>query len=78
MVDQEEPEYENLEEIVSFIGFDYNQWSLHEDILLRPRLESEGFYAIHFKNGEADSFGPLSRIVTCTDADGKHRKFWYG
>lgn len=33
---------------------------------------------VRFSNGEVDSFGPLSRIMTCIDNTGKRRSFMYG
>jgi len=33
---------------------------------------------VHFSDGERDSFGPLSRIMTCVDNEGNRRRFIYG
>jgi len=70
-------EPEELYDIISMEGFDYNNWQIDEDSILRPQLEEAGFYAIHFQPGELDSFGWLSRVVTCIDKDGKFRRFVY-
>lgn len=71
-------ELEDLFEVISFNGFDFNQWRTHEDTLLRPRLEALGYYAIQFQAGETDSFGPLSRVVTALDPKGIKHYFVYG
>lgn len=33
---------------------------------------------VKFSTGEQDSFGPLSRIMTCLDNEGRRRYFIYG
>lgn len=71
-------EYEDLYEIISFEDFEFEKWYLHEDMILRPRLEDLGFWAIVFKPGETDSFGPLTRVVTAIDSNGSRRQFIYG
>lgn len=71
-------EYEDLFDVMSFDGFSYINWAIDEDRIIRPRLEEAGYYAITFANGEADSFGPLTRVVSCIDPSGKLRKFIYG
>jgi len=74
----DETEYEDLEEVISFEGFDFAKWYEHEDTILRPRMEALSFYAIRFKHGEYDSFGPLTRVCTAIDSKGNLRHFVYG
>lgn len=52
----------------------YGDWERNVAI---PALEALGYNHISFYNGEVDSFGPLSRVVTATK-DGKRVKFMYG
>lgn len=78
MDEPEEREYEELFDVISGEEFDFDKWYEHEDTVLRPQLEAAGFYGIYFTMGEADSFGPLSRKVTCIDNTGMPRKFIYG
>lgn len=73
-------EYENLEDV---LDFDYEipkgqvTHSFFEDVIVRPRLEAIGYYAINFHPSEANMFGPETRIVTCLDQNGKFRSFIY-
>lgn len=71
-------EYEDLAEVISFEDFSFSAYRSHEDMLLRPRLEEQGFYAVTFHMGEYDSFGPLTRVVKCLDKNDVARKFIYG
>jgi len=71
-------EYETLLELISFEDFSYRDYIKHEETLLTPRLKKLGFKDISFVDGEADNFGPLSRICRCTDKRGKKRQFYYG
>ena len=50
----------------------------HEQSILRPELERRGFGKIRFSDGERDSCGPLSRIVTAVDQRGRTRRWCYG
>ena len=74
----QELEYEELPDEISFEGFDFESYYTHEDTLLRPQLETLGFYGITWSMGEYDSFGPLTRVCICTDKDNKRRRFIYG
>ena len=73
-----EIQYEELQNLISFEGFDFAKYYEHETTLLRPRLENMGFRGVSFEMGEYDSFGPLTRVVTAYDKDGKFRRFIYG
>lgn len=55
-------------------GLEYYDW---EQKTATPKLESLGYTNVRFSNGEADSFGPLTRIVEATK-DGKRTYFIYG
>lgn len=71
-------DYEDLYEVISFAGFDWNKYRQGEEDILKVRLERKGFTGIVFKMGEQDSFGPLTRICLCFDSEGKRRRFIYG
>ena len=71
--------YQFLDEV---LDFDYDipkspSHSFFEDVIVRPRLEALGFYAINFHPSEANMFGPDTRIVTCLDQDNNFRSFIY-
>jgi hypothetical protein len=70
-------ECEELYDVIE-LDLEYETWEENEDIILRPRLEAQGFYAIHFEDCAVDNFGVLTRTVTCIDHAGKYRKFIYG
>ena len=73
-------EYEYLEEVLYFDEEPVNVVSgieLFEDSVIRPRLESLGFYSVNFHPSEANMFGPKTRVVTCLDHNGKFRSFIY-
>lgn len=74
----EQVRYEALYKIISFEGFDYRMFIRDEMTVLKPRLEEKGFTDIRFSMGEKDTFGPLTRICVCRDAEGKPRRFIYG
>jgi hypothetical protein len=75
-VDEEE-EYPNLEDEISFEGFDFAEYVEHEQIILKPRMEAKGYSSIVFAMGEEDELGPLIRLVQCVDADGNDKVFMY-
>ena len=58
--------------------FSFEDYHRDEQQLLKPALEAQGFTNVVFSMGEQDSFGPLSRVVTCEDKTGKTRYFVYG
>lgn len=72
--------FEELSSVISLEGLSYSPYKFIEDekTILEPRLLELGFTDIFWKMGEADSFGPLSRICNATDADGNRRSFIYG
>ena len=78
------PHYDDLFEFLriegdgELVGFDFSKYWSGEQNILKPALERRGFTQVAFFDGERDSFGPLSRIVTATDAKGQSRKFIYG
>jgi hypothetical protein len=67
-----------LRDLVSFEGFRFLRYQLHEQTLLKPQLEAQGFTGVCFGMGEADDYGPLCRIASCRDQDGNKRMFYYG
>jgi hypothetical protein len=71
-------ETEELYDVISLDGLSYGSWEENEDIIIRPRLEEAGFYAIHFEDCAVDKFGVVTRVVTCIDNNGTFRKFIYG
>jgi len=71
-------EYESLVGILDFTEFSFRDYLKHEQTILKPQLKKLGFKDISFVDGEADNFGPLSRICRCTDKRGKPRHFYYG
>lgn len=75
---------DTLSDLFAFLGgdfgdrFDFERYIEHEQSILRPELERRGFGKIRFSDGERDSFGPLSRIVTAVDQRGRTRRWCYG
>jgi hypothetical protein len=68
----------SLEDIISFDGFRWNEWPTDEKEVLQPQLAYLGYTNIRWEMGEADSFGPLTRICIATDQDGEKVRFIYG
>lgn len=70
---------EDLANVVSFEGFSFSvlEYRNGEQTILKPQLEKLGYTDVHFFMGERDSFGPLSRVVTCVK-DGQPVSFYYG
>jgi hypothetical protein len=58
--------------------FSYEDFRTSEQTVIKPALEDIGYTDIKFSMGERDSFGPLSRIVTCKDGIGQTIRFIYG
>jgi hypothetical protein len=77
-MDEDEEEFADLWDVISSEGFDFNDYAEHEQIILKPRLEEKGYSSIVFAMGEEDSFGPLTRVVQCVDAQGNDTTFVYG
>lgn len=69
---------EDLWSVIEAKGFSFDDYFDGEQRIMKPELESKGFTDITFHMGERDSFGPLSRIVRATDANGNRRTFMYG
>lgn len=75
--EENEQGYEDFPDSIFFGEFNPDRWAIHEDTVLRPQLEREGFYAIHFV---FDNDGPIERprrVCICTDKDGILRKLVY-
>ena len=53
------------------------RYSLWESETAQPRLEELGYTTFSWFTGERDSFGPLTRVVTCFKED-QSFKFVYG
>lgn len=73
-----ERSYIDLMKIISFEGFDFERYYNDEVEVLQPRLEELGFKEIEWSMGEADSFGPLSRICKAKTSTGEYVYFVYG
>lgn len=73
----DEQELLNLEDEISFEGFDFEEYVEHEQIILKPRMEAKGYSNIVFAMEEEDEFGPLVRRVQCVDAEGNDKTFTY-
>lgn len=77
-------DYEGLEDLLPDELFNHpdcfesrTYWKWEEEVAT-PELEQRGFKNISWLDGERDSFGPLTRICSCVDADGKRKLFIYG
>lgn len=53
----------------------YHIW---ERDVAKPHIEAAGYRHVTFHMGEADSFGPLSRIVRAIGPDGEKKEWMYG
>ena len=69
--------YVSLYNVISFDDFDFSDYFNGERNILEPRLKELGYENIRWEMGEADSFGPLSRVCHAT-RDGKTTHFVYG
>lgn len=56
---------------------DKHSFNNHEENQ-RIILEDRGFTNVKFEMGESDEFGPLTRVMTCRDPEGRDRRFVYG
>lgn len=74
----EEPEYESYPDEIFFGEFDKDRWPVHEQTIIKPQLEREGFHGIDFVYDEDSRTRPHQRVCICTDKDGNLRKFVYG
>jgi hypothetical protein len=70
----------SLADVIGLDGLDYSNanYVRHERDLLTPRLERLGYTYISWSDGERDSFGPLTRICTAMDPEGRMVEFVYG
>ena len=71
-------EYIMLTDLISFSYFDYGEYIRDEKAILTPQLEHLGYTDIIWGSGEADSFGPLTRICRAKDKFGNAQYFMYG
>lgn len=62
---------------LSWKGFNWSSPLTSELEILEPQLAELGFRDFHWRMGEYDSFGPLSRYCTMTDRFGQHVQFVY-
>jgi hypothetical protein len=70
-------EYGDLYDVISFEDFNFEEWLNGERNILMPRLKEAGYSDIEFSMGERDSFGPLSRVCKARK-DGTTHWFVYG
>jgi len=71
-------EYIMLTDFIDFSNFDYGEYLRDEKAVLQPQLELRGYTDIIWGSGEADSFGPLTRICRAIDKLGNVCYFMYG
>jgi hypothetical protein len=71
-------EYKDLRDVIDFSGFDYRLYRTGEQNILQPQLIMLGYYNIEWLPGEADSFGPLTRLCKAKDPSGETVWFMYG
>lgn len=71
-------EYIQLEDLISFEGFEWAEWLKGEKEVLQPQLERFGYTDIQWKPGETDSYGPLSRVCKAKNSNGSAVWFIYG
>lgn len=71
-------EYAEIMEEISFIGFSFSDYMRGEQDILKPQLEALGYTDVRFHMGERDSFGPLSRVITCKNSAGEPCRLVYG
>lgn len=76
--EEESIDYIDLEKLLDFTNFDFALWFEHEKNVLEPQLVAMGYRNIDWRMGEYDSFGPLTRVASATDPDGKVVWFIYG
>lgn len=76
----DEIEYIDLYKFLCFAGFSYDlsRYAKDEMIFLEPQLRDLGYSDFVWGHGDYDSFGPLTRIVSMNDKDGKRVYGIYG
>ena len=72
-------QYEYLEDVIDLEEYVSLPTNYHwfEDVVIRPKLETAGYYGINFHPTETNMFGPNTRVVTCLDPAGKFCSFIY-
>jgi hypothetical protein len=68
----------NLLDIVSFDGFDWDDYRASEIRVLQPQLVDRGYSNFVWFDVERDSFGPLIRGLTALSNTGELIDFFYG
>lgn len=70
----------NIQDLISFKDFDFSTatYRQQEIEILQPQLEAYGFTDINWYDGERDSFGPLTRMVSAVHPDGNLIEMFYG
>lgn len=73
-------DYRDLHDVISFEGFHFDRFTykFQELVTLQPRLEKLGYTDVQWRDGEMDSFGPLSRTCSVKDTAGETVYFMYG
>lgn len=71
-------EFIDLDELLSFNGFNWKRYSTGETEILQPQLEKMGYSNFRWVMGEYDSFGPLTRVCHMTNSDGEQVRGIYG
>jgi hypothetical protein len=70
--------YVDLHKFISFEGFNYDNYYVDEREILQPQLEELGFSEFEWSMGEADSFGPLTRVCKAKTSNDQIVHFVYG
>jgi hypothetical protein len=73
-----DPDLESYPDSIFFGEFDPDRWPIHEETVLRPQLEREGYSDIQFVFDLESEGTPHRRVCICTDKDGILRKLVYG
>jgi hypothetical protein len=58
----------------NYCGSEYYLW----EKLAEDELKRRGYSDFRWFDGEADSFGPLTRVLKCKDPENKQQQFIYG
>jgi hypothetical protein len=76
-----DPNYIDLYDLdlVNEPSFEWRDGSMHaQEAKIKGELDSLGYITNQWRNGEADSFGPLSRELPVTTPKGDHKIVVYG
>ena len=68
----------DLPTAVNLKDFNYTDYYKSERNIIEPQLKVLGYTDIRFSDGERDSFGPLTRIVSAKNVNGESVRFIYG